>query len=203
MSHLAHHGDVQVAVVISNSASAGVLARASARGIPTHVLQDAANADEWHDQLARHAVTAVALAGYLKFVPAGVTRRFVGRMVNVHPSLLPAFGGHGMYGHRVHAAVLAAGARVTGATVHFVDEVYDRGPIVAQWPVPVSVDDTPDTLAARVLRAEHRLFPPVVRAVALQHVTLEPDGHVHGLAPLLPDAAFLRGADLPPALPFP
>jgi len=103
----------------------------------------------------------------MHLVPAAVVERFRGRMVNIHPALLPAFGGQGLYGSRVHRAVLASGVRVTGATVHLVDERYDTGPIVAQWPVPVAADDTPESLAARVLRAEHRLLPAVVEAFAL------------------------------------
>jgi folate-dependent phosphoribosylglycinamide formyltransferase PurN len=101
-------------------------------------------------------------------------------MLNVHPALLPAFGGAGMYGARVHAAVLAAGARVSGPTVHFVDEAYDRGAIAAQWPVPVFAHDTADALAARVLRAEHALLPRAVAAVAAGRIALGDDGRVRG-----------------------
>jgi hypothetical protein len=100
--------------------------------------------------------TVVVLAGYLKLVPAEVTRALAGRMLNVHPSLLPAFGGPGMYGARVHQAVIDAGARVSGATVHFVDEAYDRGAIVAQWPVPVFADDTPRPARRARARASTR-----------------------------------------------
>jgi phosphoribosylglycinamide formyltransferase-1 len=106
------------------------------------------------------------LAGYLKLVPAAVIARYRDRILNVHPALLPAFGGRGMYGHRVHEAVLASGARESGATVHLVDEVYDRGAILAQGRVPVLPDDTPDRLAARVLAVEHRLLPAAVLAAA-------------------------------------
>jgi folate-dependent phosphoribosylglycinamide formyltransferase PurN len=101
-------------------------------------------------------------------------------MLNVHPALLPAFGGQGMYGHRVHEAVVASGVRVTGATVHFVDEHYDRGPIIAQWPVPVFAGDTPGTVAVRVLEVEHQLFPRVVAAVAAGHIALDGHGRVTG-----------------------
>ncbi|MFL5495364.1 MAG: formyltransferase family protein, partial [Gemmatimonadales bacterium] len=108
----------------------------------------------------------VVLAGYLKLVPAPVIVRFRNRILNIHPALLPAFGGKGMYGHRVHEAVLASGARESGATVHLVDEAYDRGPVLGQARVPVLPDDTPDRLAARVLEVEHRLLPAVVLAAA-------------------------------------
>jgi folate-dependent phosphoribosylglycinamide formyltransferase PurN len=113
-------------------------------------------------------------------------------MVNVHPALLPAFGGRGMYGSRVHAAVIAAGARVSGATVHFVDERYDQGAIIAQWPVPVLSADTPQALAARVLRVEHALYPPAILAVAQSRISLDQSGrasHMH--LPKLDDAAFV------------
>ena len=106
------------------------------------------------------------LAGYLKLVPGAVVSQFRGRMINIHPALLPDFGGPGMYGHRVHEAVLASGAKESGATVHFVDEAFDRGAIIAQERVPVMKGDTPETLAARVLEAEHRLLPRVVLDLA-------------------------------------
>ena len=99
-------------------------------------------------------------------MPRAVVARIRGRMINIHPALLPDFGGPGMYGHRVHEAVLASGARESGVTVHFVDEEFDRGEIIAQERVPVEPGDTPDTLAARVLEAEHRLLPRVVLDLA-------------------------------------
>src|SRR4029078_8316549 len=102
--------------------------------------------------LASDAIDLIALAGYIRFVPTEVTRRWRGRIVNVHPSLLPAFGGAGMYGIRVHQEVIDAGVRVTGATVHFVDEEFDRGPIIAQWPVPVLEGDTPQEMGGRRAR---------------------------------------------------
>jgi folate-dependent phosphoribosylglycinamide formyltransferase PurN len=109
-------------------------------------------------------------------------------MINIHPALLPAFGGPGMYGRRVHEAVLASGARVSGPTVHLVDERYDHGRILAQWPVPVFPDDTPEGLAARVLEAEHRLLPAVVRAWARRGsaAALALDAPAFGPCPTLP-----------------
>jgi folate-dependent phosphoribosylglycinamide formyltransferase PurN len=106
------------------------------------------------------------LAGYLKLVPSGVIERYRGRILNIHPALLPAFGGPGMYGRHVHEAVLASGAGESGATVHLVDEEYDRGAVLAQARVPVLPGDTPERLAARVLEVEHRLLPAVVLAAA-------------------------------------
>src|SRR5206468_6729680 len=113
-----------------------------------------------------------------------------GRMLNVHPALLPGFGGAGMYGARVHEAVLAAGVTVTGVTVHFVDEEYDRGPIVAQWPVPVLTGDDRHTLAERVLHVEHLLYPRVLNAVAGGRLTLASCGDGRRVAGSL-DAEFI------------
>jgi folate-dependent phosphoribosylglycinamide formyltransferase PurN len=128
------------------------------------VLADPADARELLSLL--DGIGLVVLAGYLKLVPAGVVARFRWRMINVHPALLPDFGGAGMYGRRVHQAVLDSGAPASGASVHYVNEEYDRGPVIAQERVPVEPGDTPDTLAARVLVAEHRLLPKVVLELA-------------------------------------
>jgi len=158
-------GPAEVALVLSNRAAAG-LELARERGIPALVLADPADAREWLAALAAHRADLIVLAGYLKLVPRDVVERYRGRIINIHPALLPAFGGPGMYGRRVHEAVLASGAPVSGATVHLVDEVYDRGRVLAQARVPVLRGDTPDTLAARVLEVEHRLLPAVVLAAA-------------------------------------
>jgi len=146
--------------VISNKADAGALERARQAGIPAVVLHDPGDPRELLAALADAEL--VVLAGYLRLVPAPVVAQFPRRLINIHPALLPAFGGPGMYGRRVHEAVLASGAAQAGATVHYVDEQYDRGPIIAQQTVPVRPDDTPETLAERVLAVEHELLPHVV-----------------------------------------
>jgi len=156
----------QVALVLSDRADAGGLEVARENSVPTMVLADPADSSAWIDALSQHQIDLVVLAGYLKLVPAPVVHRYRGRIINIHPALLPAFGGPGMYGHRVHEAVLANGTSVSGATVHLVDEIYDRGAILAQARVPVLPADTPDTLAERVLAVEHRLLPTVVLAAA-------------------------------------
>ncbi|MGH7533661.1 MAG: phosphoribosylglycinamide formyltransferase [Gemmatimonadales bacterium] len=156
----------QVVLVVSNKVTSGGLDRARRDSIPAMVLTDPADAREWIDLLARHQVDLVVLAGYLKLMPAAVVSAYRGRIINIHPALLPDFGGPGMYGERVHQAVLASGVSRSGATVHLVDEEYDRGAILAQLQVPVLPGDTPALLAARVLDAEHRLLPCVVLAAA-------------------------------------
>ncbi|HLU24175.1 MAG TPA: phosphoribosylglycinamide formyltransferase [Longimicrobiales bacterium] len=163
----------EIVLVVSDREDAGALDRARAAAVPTRVIPVRGRAA---DDVARETlevleaaeVELIALAGYLRLVPTEVVRRYRGRIVNIHPSLLPAFGGKGMYGQRVHEAVLEAGCRVTGVTVHLVDEEYDTGPILAQWPVPVLEGDTPERLAARVLRTEHRLYPAVVETLAVE-----------------------------------
>lgn len=164
-------GGARVERVIGSRAGIGALERAGRAGVPFAVadareLGAGGLRDRLLAELEEGRIDLVVLAGWLQLVPAEVVARYHGRMLNVHPALLPAFGGTGMYGMRVHRAVLAAGARVSGATVHLVDERYDEGAIVAQWPVPVLPGDTPETLAARVLAVEHRLLPLAVEAVA-------------------------------------
>lgn len=178
----------RIARVVSNRGDAPALERARRAGVPVQVLADPADPAE----LVRAAGDArlVVLAGYLKRVPPAAVARFRWRLINIHPALLPAFGGDGMYGRRVHEAVLASGAALSGATVHYVDEEYDRGPILAQWPVPVRGDDTPDSLAARVLEVEHRLLPAVVLALARLGV---PERRVR----LVPQGSTFVAADQP------
>ncbi|MGI8498743.1 MAG: phosphoribosylglycinamide formyltransferase [Gemmatimonadaceae bacterium] len=170
-------GDARVALVVSDRSDAGALAEARARGIVAEALADPARAeDELSMLLSRHRVDLVVLAGYLRLVPRRVVADFAGRIVNVHPALLPSFGGRGMYGDRVHRAVLASGARISGATVHAVTDEYDRGAILAQWPVPVFADDDTRTLAARVLRVEHLLLPRIVAALAAGRMRSDAQG---------------------------
>lgn len=157
----------RIELLVSDREEAGALERARRAGVPARVVpvgdRDPGEVGEEILALLRDAgIRLVLLAGYLRLVPTGVVDAYRRRVLNVHPALLPAFGGKGMYGLRVHRAVLEAGVRVTGPTVHFVDERYDEGLIVAQWPVPVLPGDTAEALQLRVLAAEHRLYPLVV-----------------------------------------
>ncbi len=159
----ARSGDV--VVVASNRADAAALERGRRACIPVEQF-DSSDGDALLRLLDRHAVDIVALAGYLKLVPRQVIERFRGRIVNVHPGPLPQFGGRGMYGVRVHDAVMRSGASQTAVTVHFVDEQFDHGAVLAQWPVAVERGDTPAQLAARVLHVEHIVYPRILDAVA-------------------------------------
>ena len=169
----------RVVLVISNNVEAGALQIARAREIRAlHISQKMFSSD---DAYAKALMTAlkerhteyIALAGFLKKVPTLVVRQWRNRIVNIHPALLPSFGGAGMFGHHVHEAVIASGVKFSGATVHFVDEEYDRGLILLQKTVPVTKDDTPDTLAAKVLKIEHEIYPMALKAIAEQRVTID------------------------------
>ena len=167
LDRLTDDAPARVALVLSNKADAGALERARARNVPTAVLKDPADGEEWLQHLRQASIDLLVLAGYLKLVPRAVVTGYAGRIINIHPALLPAFGGPGMYGARVHAAVLASGSAESGATVHLVDEEYDRGEILGQARVPVVTGDTPDSLAARILQIEHQLLPAAVLAAAV------------------------------------
>ncbi|MEM1271253.1 MAG: phosphoribosylglycinamide formyltransferase [Bacteroidota bacterium] len=170
----------EAAVVISNKATAGALKRAERHGVPTVVLDprcykgmDGQYASRLAQVLGEHGADFIALAGYLRKIPSSIVEQYRNRIVNVHPSLLPAFGGGGFYGRRVHEAVIEHGVRWTGVTIHIVDEAYDTGPIVLQEPVPVMQGDAPEDLAARVLAVEHRLYPHALALFAKGRVHIE------------------------------
>jgi phosphoribosylglycinamide formyltransferase-1 len=170
---------VRVVVLISNKAEAGAMEIARARKISTHHLSrkmfssEEALADAILEVLEKNHAEFIALAGYLKKIPAEIIRRYRNRIINIHPALLPSFGGEGMYGHHVHESVIASGEKVSGATVHLVDEAYDRGPIVLQKTVDIMPDETPESLAAKVLKVEHEIFPLALKAFAEGRVKVE------------------------------
>ena len=169
----------QVVVLISNKSDAGAMEIARAHNIPTqHLSQKMFSSEEalakaMLDVLKKKQTEFIVLAGYLKKIPAQVIRQYRNRIINIHPALLPLFGGDGMYGHRVHESVLASGEKVSGATVHLVDEEYDRGPIVMQKTVDIVPDETPDSLAAKVLKIEHEIFPLALKAFAEGRIKVE------------------------------
>jgi formyltetrahydrofolate-dependent phosphoribosylglycinamide formyltransferase len=154
-----------IELVASNRENAGALDRARGAGIPAESFDATDDGTALGNLLAKRSIDLVVLAGYLKRIPAPVIRAYHGRIINIHPGMLPDFGGPGMYGSHVHTAVLASGATSTGVTVHFVDDEYDHGPVIAQWRVRVKIDDTAESLAGRVLSAEHIVYPRIVDMV--------------------------------------
>lgn len=162
----------EVVLVVSNNKDAYGLVRAEKAGIDTHVFIRKSFPDSetaGHHLLAilnEHHVDLIALAGYLRKLPPVTIKAYRHRIVNIHPALLPKYGGKGMYGMRVHTAVVEAGDTESGATIHHVDEIYDHGEIIEQEKIPVYPDDTPEKLAARVLEVEHRLYPRVIKKLA-------------------------------------
>jgi phosphoribosylglycinamide formyltransferase-1 len=172
--------DGEVVVVVSNNSEAGALERARRHGIPAHHLSsrhypDDADLDRALVELLRsYGVNLVAFAGYMKKRGPAFLNAFPNRVLNIHPALLPGpHGGEGKYGLRVHESVLAAGDKVTGVSVHLVDERYDHGPVVARREVPVLPGDTPTSLQRRVLAVEHKLYPAVLAAVARGEIDLD------------------------------
>jgi phosphoribosylglycinamide formyltransferase-1 len=167
----------EISAVISSKEKAFGLERAQRRGVPAVAVPrkqypdvDAFN-DALHAELARFEIDFIALLGFLSLFQ--LRGKFEGRAINVHPALIPAFSGQGYYGARVHEAALAAGVKVSGATVHFVDEQYDHGPIIVQEAVPVLEGDTPETLSARVVAVERRLVPETLRLFAQGRLHIE------------------------------
>jgi len=160
----------QVAVVIGSLKGAPALEAAAAAGVETVVVGTANRTDDEYGAVLLRAITKrdvdlVVLAGYMRRLPDALTDTFAGRIINIHPSLLPAFGGHGMYGRKVHEAVRDSGVTESGCTVHVVDNEYDHGPVVAQRRVDVFTEDTVDDIAARVLGAEHSLLVDVLAEI--------------------------------------
>ena len=176
--------DAEVVVVVSDNLKAGALKRAEKAGIPTYVLYHTIHYSKDHidrticETLMNYQADYVVLAGYLKKIGQRVLDAFFPNIFNIHPSLLPKFGGAGMYGDNVHKAVLEAGEVISGPTVHVVDSHYDTGSIINATRVPVYEDDTADTLAARVREQEHILYPQVLQDIIVGKLVLDESGKV-------------------------
>ena len=170
--------EAQVVGLLTNRARAPAVQRAAAAGVPYKVLAPSTSAgrDAWDHamvgQLREWGAEWVVLAGYLVLIGPHLLKAYPGRIVNCHPSLLPKFGGPGMYGEHVHRAVLASGAVETGVTVHLIDGAFDRGEIVAQQKVPVLANDTAASLASRVKAAEVKFYPQVLSALIAGQKTM-------------------------------
>ena len=171
--------DAEPRVVISNNSRSWALRRAADAGIPHYHMSTVTHPDDDNrdramvDVLERHGVDLVVLGGYMRKLGPETITRFRGRIVNVHPALLPRFGGRGFYGIAVHEAVLASGEGVTGATIHLVDEQIDHGPVLAQRRVAVEDGDTAESLAERVLAVEHSLYVDTLRRIASGEIDLD------------------------------
>jgi phosphoribosylglycinamide formyltransferase-1 len=170
--------DGWVVLVIGTRREAPALQRATEKGVPTCVISPRNLTEEEYAHRLLHALSEakadlVCLAGYMRLLPTPVVQAYAGRVMNIHPALLPLFGGKGMYGEHVHRAVLESGMKVSGCTVHFVDESYDTGPIILQRCVPVEEEDTWETLAARVLAQEHQAYVQAVQLFAQGRLRIE------------------------------
>ena len=170
--------NARLCAVISNNSRSTALDRARREGIPSYHLSGKTHPDAEDldrailETLERHGVNLVVLAGYMKLLGPRTLSRYQGRILNIHPALLPKYGGKGLYGRAVHEAVLAAGERETGVTIHVVDERYDHGPVIAQCRVPVVAGDTVDSLAERVLRREHEFYVETLQRIERGEIRL-------------------------------
>jgi phosphoribosylglycinamide formyltransferase-1 len=168
----------KVVLVISNNSNSNALNIARSNQIPEyHLSQKQYNTEQEYteaflDLLRKHKVDMIILAGYMKLLPAEIVRAFKNSILNIHPALLPSFCGQGMYGMKVHEAVINYGAKVSGASVHIVDEIYDHGPVVIQKTVKISDEDTPETLQKKVLKIEHKLFPEAIKLFETKKLTM-------------------------------
>ncbi|HVS97078.1 MAG TPA: phosphoribosylglycinamide formyltransferase [Puia sp.] len=167
IDHFRHHPSVRVSLIVSNKPDAGVLKIARDERLPALVIEKERffRGDAYVDELQKHAIDLIVLAGFLWKIPAALIRAYPGKIVNIHPALLPKFGGKGMYGRHVHEAVLAASEKETGITIHYVDEQYDHGAPIFQARVVVETDDTPETLAKKVHLLEYEHFPRIIEDV--------------------------------------
>jgi formyltetrahydrofolate-dependent phosphoribosylglycinamide formyltransferase len=168
----------KVGVVISNNSKSGILEIAREHNIPAlHISQKQFISEEEFNNkilkvLEEFNINFIVLAGYMKKIDSLIVSKFKNRIINIHPALLPAFGGKEMYGSRVHTAVIDYGCKYSGATVHIVDDEYDHGAIILQESVPVLENDTPEILAARVLKIEHKIFPQAVKLFAENRIKI-------------------------------
>lgn len=164
------HPSVNVSLIVSNKSDAGVLAIAEKEGVRSQIITKTdINSDEFVEHLRSHAPSLIILAGFLWKIPSAMVDAFDNRIINIHPSLLPAHGGKGMYGHHVHSSVLNTREQESGITIHYVDEVYDSGSKILQAHCPVKENDTPDTLAERIHKLEHFFYPRTIEYL-LKHM---------------------------------
>lgn len=172
VSHFAEHPIMEVSMVVCNREKAAVYTRMQKWNIPCHTI----GKEEWQpgctgksvlELMQCEKIDLIVLAGFLAYIPEAIVKAYEGRIVNIHPSLLPKFGGKGMWGHHVHEAVIAARETISGITIHYVTEKLDDGDIIFQAQCKVRPDDTPDTLAARIHQLEHEYYPRIVEQLGI------------------------------------
>lgn len=170
IDYFRQNGKARVSLIVTNKKDAGVLDIAEREKIPFLIIDRKTFGETLLiEQLREYAPALIVLAGFLWKIPEALVQAFPGRIINIHPALLPSYGGKGMYGHHVHEAVLAAGDRQSGITIHYVNEAYDEGGTIMQACCPVEADDTPDTLAMRIHRLEHFFFPRTIEFLLSRH----------------------------------
>ena len=167
IDHFRFHPSIKVSLIICNKAGAGVLDIAGKEGIPVLLIEKETffHGSAYVQELKERQIDLIVLAGFLWKIPAALVQEYKGRIINIHPALLPKHGGKGMYGRHVHAAVIGAGEKQTGITIHYVDEFYDHGQAIFQAQTAVDPGDTPETLARKVQLLEHEHFPRVIEEV--------------------------------------
>lgn len=164
-AHFGQHDTIRIRLIVTNKANAGVLRVAEAHSVPTTVIPNKRISEDLLSELDKNSIDFVVLAGFLRMIPGNVVKRYRNKMLNIHPALLPRFGGQGMYGSRVHEAVIASEAKESGITIHYVNEHYDEGDIVFQARCAIDAHDTPENLADKIHSLEHRHFPEVIEKV--------------------------------------
>jgi formyltetrahydrofolate-dependent phosphoribosylglycinamide formyltransferase len=169
LDHLRDHPQLKVSLIVCNKPGAGVIQIAEKEGIKVLMIEKEPffRGDAYLPQLAAEGINFIVLAGFLWKIPPALIQAYPGRIINIHPALLPNYGGKGMYGHHVHEAVIANREKESGITIHYVDEHYDHGDVIFQARCPVEESDTPETLAAKIHQLEHRHFPEQVEKTAL------------------------------------
>ena len=181
IDHYLNNPDIKISLVISNKKDAYALKRANLANIPTMVIskKDFPNqSDEILKQVKAHNIDLIVLAGYLSILSGSIINEYKNKIINIHPSLIPAFCGPGMYGHHVHEAVIKSGVRYSGCTVHFVNGGVDSGPIILQQAVDVFYTDTPDSIATKILVYEHKLLVKAIDLIANNKVIVHDDNRV-------------------------
>jgi phosphoribosylglycinamide formyltransferase-1 len=171
IDHFRHHASIRVALVVCNKSGAGVLEIAAREGVPTLIIEKEPffRGDAYVGELRARQIGFIVLAGFLWKIPAALIKAYPGKIINIHPALLPKFGGKGMYGRFVHEAVVAAAEKETGITIHYVDEQYDHGQPIFQAKVVVEKDDTPESVAKKVHRLEYEYFAQIIEDEVQKH----------------------------------